>query len=315
MAFYLGLDAGGTNLAAGVVDQDGVLYSRETISSEAGRPIEEIVERMVCVSHEAVKRSGVPMTEIRSWGIGMPSCINAKTQRLVHANCFGWKDVPIYNYLLGKLPLTTIINNDANCAVLGELYAGAAKGYQNVILLTLGTGLGSGIIINGELFTGADGMGAEFGHTKVVPGGRQCTCGQHGCADVYCSATGIILEARELLPHFPNSLLASKDIFNAKDIFVGAKVLDSCCMQAVDHYITYLALVLSNIIPVFRPEIILLGGGVAGAGESLLAPLREKTLQITYGADVIGIPEIQCASLGNDAGIIGAAFLGRRDQL
>ena len=296
--YHLGLDVGGTNLAAAVIDNQYNILSRVSIPAGAGRSIEEITDDMATVSRMAVDNAGVSMNEIAGWGIGMPSCVNSHTNLLVHANCFGWHNVPIYDYLRGKLPLDVKIDNDANCAALGEALAGAAKGHSNVLMLTLGTGVGGGIILDGKIYAGADGMGAELGHSKLIFNGEQCTCGQKGCLEAYCSATALCRDAAR----------AGFD-GDARAIFNAAKAGDSVAVKLVDDYIAYLAAGLSTFITIFRPEMIIFGGGVAAAGARLFVPLREKMKECTFGAEEIGLPPVVPADLGNDAGLVGAAFL------
>ena len=312
MKYYLGLDVGGTNLAAGVVDENYHLLSRESIPAGAGRDIRHITADMVRVSEAAVHRAGLSISSLSSWGIGMPSYVNPQTGLLVHANCFGWKNTPIYDYLEPYLPLPVYIENDANCAALGEMLAGSAKGCKNAVLLTLGTGVGSGIILDGKLYSGADLMGAEFGHTKLVYGGRRCTCGQQGCIDAYCSATGLATLARERIDK--DSLmwkLCDHDLqkLDAQRIVQAVESGDRCAARVWEDYIGLLAAAVSNLTALFRPEVVILGGGVAKAGETLLAPLRVKVLETTFAGKEIGVPDIRLAERGNDAGIIGAAML------
>lgn len=296
--YHLGLDVGGTNLAAAVMDRQYNILSRASIPAGAGRSIEEITDDMAAVSALAVERSGVLMADIAGWGIGMPSCVNAKTNLLVHANCFGWHNVPIYDYLRGKLPLDVKIDNDANCAALGEALAGAARGHANALMLTLGTGVGGGIILDGKIYSGADGMGAELGHSKLVFDGEPCTCGQKGCMEAYCSATALKRDAAR----------AGLE-GDAKDVFDAAKAGNPVAVSLVDRYVAYLAAGISSFIAIFRPEVIIIGGGVAAAGDRLFVPLQEKLQECTFGAEEIGLPPVVPALLGNDAGLVGAAFL------
>ena len=197
--YYLGLDVGGTNMVAGVVDENHQIIAKESIPTQAGRTIEEITTDMAEVSKKAVLKAGLQMEDISSWGIGMPSYVNPKTNLLVHANCFGWKNVPIYDYLKKHISLPTYIANDANCATYGEVLAGSASQYTDAIMLTLGTGVGGGIIMGKRIYSGADNMGAELGHTKLVYNGERCTCGQKGCLEAYCSSTALIRIMKEAL--------------------------------------------------------------------------------------------------------------------
>lgn len=315
MRYDIGLDVGGTNLSAGVVDEEGRVISHAVLPAGASRSIEEITADMAKVSLMAVENAGLTLKDMDSWGIAMPSYVNPKTGLLVHANCFGWRNVPIYQYLDSRMDLPIFIENDANCAVLGEMAAGAAKNVQNVVMLTLGTGVGGGIILNGRIYSGADGLGAELGHTKLFFRGRRCTCGQLGCIDGYCSARGLAETAREMLTE--GTLLwdlCHHDIrkLEARMVTEAVQMGDQTAMGIWDLYLSQLAAAISNFIAIFRPEAVILGGGVAKAGDLLLQPLRQKVQECTFAAAEIGIPDIRLAKAGNDAGIIGAAMLKKQ---
>lgn len=315
MRYDIGLDVGGTNLSAGIVDEEGRVISHAVLPAGASRSIEEITADMAKVSLMAVENAGLTLKDMDSWGIAMPSYVNPKTGLLVHANCFGWRNVPIYQYLDSRMDLPIFIENDANCAVLGEMAAGAAKNVQNVVMLTLGTGVGGGIILNGRIYSGADGLGAELGHTKLFFRGRRCTCGQLGCIDGYCSARGLAETAREMLTE--GTLLwdlCHHDIrkLEARMVTEAVQMGDQTAMGIWDLYLSQLAAAISNFIAIFRPEAVILGGGVAKAGDLLLHPLRQKVQECTFAAAEIGIPDIRLAKAGNDAGIIGAAMLKKQ---
>lgn len=314
MKYYLGLDVGGTNLAAGVIDENYRVLAKASIPAGAGRDVEAITADMAKVSKMAVEKAGMKPSDFSSWGIGMPSYVNPKTELLVHANCFGWRNVPIYSYLEKLMPLPIFIENDANCAALGEALAGSAKGYSNVIMLTLGTGLGGGIILDKKIYAGADQMGAELGHTKLVYGGRQCTCGQFGCAECYCSASALVHQAKEALMQNKDSVimeLCGHDLtrIEGRTVFSALEQGDAVARKVLYQYVDYLSCALSTFVAIFRPEVIILGGGVANAGEALCEPLKERLKVNTFAGNEIGVPDIMVAAGGNDAGIIGAAML------
>ena len=312
--YYLGFDMGGTNLVAGVIDSEYNILAKESIPANAGRPIEEVTYDMAAISKEVVRKAGLTLDNMSSWGIGMPSCINPATNLLVNANNFGWKNVPIYDYLKKHISLPTYIANDANCAVYGEVLAGAAKDCTDAIMLTLGTGVGGGIVINKKIYAGHDTMGAELGHTKLVYNGVRCTCGQKGCLESYCSSTALIRQAKEAVEKEPDSLIMQmcghdKDKINGEIVFESSKKGDKVAMELVNDYIGHLAAGLSSFVCIFRPQVIILGGGIAHAGDYLIKPLNEQLHSNYFAADEIGIPKIIRAELGNDAGLIGAAFL------
>lgn len=328
MKYYLGLDVGGTNLAAGVVTDRYEIISRKSVPSGAGKSVEEIVQAMADVSRAALEAAGLTERDVDYWGIGMPSCVNPKTRLLVHANCFGWRNVPILDYLAKHTQLPILIENDGRCATYGEILAGAGKNYNNAMMLTLGTGVGGGVILDGKIYSGADRMGCELGHTKLVYNGWECTCGQRGCLDVYCSARGLLRIAAEEIeaswetaPEKPVSGNGKKtglwDICEGKpenltvrQIFDIWKEGDALAEKIVGRYVDYLVAGLSTFITIFRPEIIILGGGISNAGEAFLKRVNQKLEKGTFSGGEIGVPRVVRAELGNDAGIIGAAMLG-----
>ena len=309
---YLGLDVGGTNLAAGVVDKDGNVIAKTQVPVGDDKSIETVTKSMYQVSDAALKSANLSWNEIPYWGIGMPSTVNAATGLLVHANCFGWHNVPIYSFLERFTDCRIYVENDANCAALAEVRAGAAKGTENAILLTLGTGVGGGIILDGKLYPGARGLGAELGHTKIVKGGRRCTCGQQGCLEAYASATALVRRGEEMAGKHPDSALAhllSEEGLDGEKIFSAMERGDETADRLIVEYAKYLAAGISSFVSIFRPEKIILGGGISNAGEVLRGRVTKYLRTMTFGAEEIGIPEVVCARLGNYAGIIGAALL------
>lgn len=314
MRYYIGIDLGGTNIAAGVVDEDFRLLAKADVPTRAGRSADEIVCDMIKTAKEAAAMAGIPFTEFTSLGVGMPSYVNPKTHLLVHSNNLGWKNLPIYDYFEKYTNLPVYIENDANCAVLGETLAGAAGKCKNVIMLTLGTGVGGGIILDNKVYAGADMLGAELGHIKLVYDGVMCSCGQRGCLESYCSATALVRQAKEAAAKEPDSLLyqlcnGQFDKINGEMIFRAKREGDRLANELTAQYTDYLAAGISTFITIFRPEMIILGGGIAEAGELLFGPLNEKIRENTFAAAQIGVPLAVKAKLGNNAGIIGAAFL------
>ncbi len=317
MNYYLGIDLGGTNIVAGVVDEDYHILVKHREKTDAKKGFEEAVADIARVGKRAVELSGIPLADIKAVGLGTPSLINPNTQLLVNANNLGWRNVPLPAEMEKHFDIPIFIRNDADCAALGEALAGAAKEYDNVVMLTLGTGVGGGIIMNKQIFNGGDQMGAEIGHTKLVFGGVQCTCGQYGCLESYASATGLIRETKEAIAEHPESLLAKEygeriDEIDARTAFDVARLGDKTAIEVVDGYISYLAAGISTLVCLFRPQVIIIGGGVSNEGETLLRPLNEKLLPSTYAGAEIGVPKAIKASLGNDAGIIGAAMLAKQ---
>ncbi|MCL1928507.1 MAG: ROK family protein, partial [Treponema sp.] len=211
-----------------------------------------------------------------------------------------------------KKPL--FIMNDADCAALGEVFAGCAGEYKNALMITLGTGVGGGMIIDGKIFSGCDNMGTEMGHIKLVYEGVLCTCGQKGCFEAYGSATALIAQTKEVLRQNPSGKMnemcgGDLEKVDGKLAFDAARQGDSTAVQVMDQYISYVAAGLSSLIVAFRPEVIIIGGGIGGEGEFLLEPLNKRIRELTTAAEELGVPKAVAAKMGNDAGLIGAAML------
>lgn len=316
MKHYLGIDLGGTNIAVGITDENGSIDVKYSAKTNAAQPFEGLVRDIAETAKKAVENAGLQLSDISAVGLGTPSCINPRTNLLVNANNLNWQNVPLYDELKKYFDMPVFIQNDAACAALGEAVCGAAAEYDNAVMVTLGTGVGSGIIMNKRIFNGCDEMGAEIGHTKLVYDGLPCTCGQKGCFEAYASATALINQARNAAESDPQSImneLCGGDMskMNAKIPFDAAKAGDASAKTVIEKYIDYLAAGLSSAIALFRPQAIIIGGGVSAQGDYLIKPLKKKLYDCTFSAEQIDIPEIVTARLGNDAGIIGAAMLCR----
>lgn len=312
MQYRIGIDLGGTAIKVGIVDETyQVICSHQQPTVEG---FELVVADMAETARIAAEKAGLRLEDFPSVGVGSPSCINPYTGLLVFSNNTNWRNMPLKQELEKHIPVPVFIENDANCAVVGEMLAGAAKGYRHVLMLTLGTGVGGGLIINGRLFSGGDGMGAELGHTPLVAEGESCTCGIDGCLEAYASVTALIRQTEEAMSKNPESRMhahaAAHGGVSGRTAFDCARKGDAVAMRVVDQYCTYLAAGIGGFINIFRPEIVLLGGGLSGAGDTLLEPVRKKVEQFVFAHDIIGAPPIEKAALGNAAGTIGAAYLG-----
>ena len=311
MGYYMGIDLGGTNIKAGVVDDAFRIIGRAKAKTGIPRPAEEVMDAMAECAKAAAADAGVPWEQIRQVGIGVPGTANEETGVVEYANNLLFENVPMREYLQKRLHKEIDITNDANAAALGEVLAGAARGASNAVAVTLGTGVGGGIIIDGRLFTGFHYGGAELGHMGIVLGGRKCTCGRRGCLEAYASATGLIRSTKEAMEAFPDSLMWELARENGGNVsgrtaFLAAGRGDAAAQAVVNDYIQHLGYGLASII-----NILVIGGGVSNEGENLLRPLVECVRPQLY----IRTPEKQTrivlATLGNDAGLIGAAFLSR----
>lgn len=314
--YRLGIDLGGTNIVAGVVDEEFKIVAKASCKTAVPRPESEICDSMAEVALKAVEKAGITMDDVASIGIGVPGAVNPKTGVIEYsANLFfhNWEVVSMMEERLNK---KVTIENDANAAALGEYLAGSAKGAKNAVAITLGTGVGGGIIINGKIYSGSNYAGAELGHMVIVKDGKECACGRHGCWETYASATGLIaLTKKKILEEkleFSYMLkLCDGDInkVSGKTAFDAMKDGDPQAKAVVEEYISYLSTGLVNIINIFQPDVLCVGGGVSNQGEFLLAPVRAYVERERYTKHNNKQTVICQATLGNDAGIIGAAFL------
>lgn len=313
--YYIGIDLGGTNIAVGLVDEDGKIVRKDSVPTFREREYGDIFKDMAMLALKVIKDAGVDAEEVKSIGIGSPGTINSKEGIIVYANNLKFRNVPARAEIQKYINLPVLIDNDANVAALAESVAGAARGALYSVAVTLGTGVGGGIIIDGKVYSGFKSAGAELGHMIIMTDGEQCTCGRKGCWEAYASATAIIRQTIQAAKQNPGSLinvLVNGDMsrVDAKTAFDAARQGDETGKRVVEKYIGYIAEGLTNIMNVFSPEVVVIGGGVCKEGEYLLKPLREKVSVDVYCPDVIK-PDIRVAQMGNDAGIVGAAMLGK----
>ncbi len=309
MNYRVGVDIGGMSIKVGVVDENFNIIQKLSVKTPG--TFEESMKAAADAVYEVIKPLGIEITDLPCVGIGTPGSIY-ETGRLCFSNNTNWKDVPMREELEKYIPVPVYIGNDANCAIIGETVAGAAKGRKHVIMLTLGTGVGGGIIINGKVFAGGNGVGAELGHMVLVHDGYPCTCGINGCFESYGSATALMRQTKEAIEAHPESAMTKwaeeNGEVNGKTAFECALAGDKVAMEVVDNYACYLANGIGSLVNIFRPEIVLMGGGVSNAGDFLLDKIRENMPKYTFAYDVTGYPPIELATLGNDAGIIGASY-------
>ena len=314
--YRLGIDLGGTNIVAGVVDENYNIVAKAECKTNVPRPESEVCDSMAEVAKEAVKKAKLKMDDIVSIGIGVPGAVNPVTGIIEYsANLFfhNWNIVEMMEERLGT---KVIIENDANAAAYGEFLAGSAKGTKNAIAITIGTGVGAGIIIDGKIYSGSNYAGAEMGHMVIVKDGKECACGRKGCWEAYASASGLISLTKEAIlrekPDYSYMLsLCDGDIanVNGRTAFDAMRAGDASGKAVIDEYLSYLACGLINAINIFQPDVLCIGGGVSNEGETLLAPLRSIIEAERYTKHNPKQTVICKASLGNDAGIIGSAFL------
>ena len=318
--YYIGVDLGGTNIAAGIVNSEFQIVKKGSVPTNvAGRTAEEIIKDMGALCDSLVKDAGLTFDDIEYVGIASPGAIDPVRGVVNYANNLPFSRFPIAYTLKKFIPVKKVlVENDANAAAKGEAVAGAAKGVGDVVMITLGTGVGGGIIIDHKVYSGFNYAGAELGHIVIEYNGRQCSCGRKGCWEAYSSATGLINMAKEKLaeceakgiPTLMTDFVKEEGKVSGKTAFAAMKKGDAPAKEVVDMYIGYLGCGLSNIINIFQPEILVIGGGICNEKHYLTDPLEQIIKEETYGNEAIKPTTLKIAELGNDAGIIGAAVLG-----
>lgn len=297
--YRIGIDLGGTNTVAGLVDESGQIIDRESVKTNLPTELDRIVRDMTGLCRTLMARNGLEKGNIRSVGVGVPCTADPKSGWMQDADHLGFPGGPLVAPLEEALGLPVHIGNDADAAALGEFRGGGYEG-GSFVLVTLGTGIGGGIILGGRLYTSVNNAAGELGHMTIRMDGQRCCCGRKGCFEAYGSATALIRQA---------CAATGETISEAKTVFDRAAAGDPVYISVLDTYTTYLAEGLANIINIFGPDYLCIGGGVSAAGDALLQPVRAKTYERVFAKNAKKNTQIILAQLGNDAGIIGAAFL------
>ena len=308
----IGIDIGGTSIKGAAVDSNGRVYERFSMPFIKGEPGEVTIHKLAEIVKEYITAHGLE-GKIAGIGLGSPGTLDVKNGIVNYANNLGWNELPVAKIMQEVLPYPVRLTNDANAASLGEAKYGAGKSYETIIMLTLGTGVGGGIIINGRLFEGNEGKGGELGHTVVVVDGEQCSCGRKGCLEAYASATALIRETKKSMRLNKRSLMwkISPDIelVDGKVPFEAAKKGDKAANDVLDNYVKYLGEGILNYCNIFRPNVIVLSGGIANAGPFLFDKLNAYVKDRNYGYKSTPEVKVVPAELGYDSGKIGAAAL------
>ncbi|MCH5207078.1 MAG: ROK family protein [Oscillospiraceae bacterium] len=312
--YNIGIDLGGTNIKVGLVDENYNIIAKATAKTDLPRPAEEICKSIVELVWKALNEARVTIGEVKSIGIGTPGVANRNSGIVLYSCNLDFNNTDLRSLIKTQLDKPIYVENDANAAAFGEVLAGAGKGCKDVVVVTLGTGVGGGIIIGGKIYTGFNFCGAELGHTVIEYGGRQCSCGRKGCFEAYSSATALINMTKEAMEAHKDSKMweiANGELSNVdgKTAFDGMRADDPAAKDVVNMYIEYLGCGLTNIINTFQPEVLLIGGGICKEGENLTRPLAEIIKRESYCIDPEKSTKLDICKLGNDAGIIGAAFL------
>lgn len=311
---YVGVDLGGTNIAVGLVDENSILKYHKSTPTRAERGSKEVIKDIIKLINETIRDYGINKETVKAIGIGVPGIAEPNSGEVIYCVNLGWNNVPLKQDLEKELNIPVFVDNDATVAGLAEYKIGTMRNCESGVFITLGTGVGGGIVINGKVRSGFNGVGSEIGHMIVGENFYPCNCGRNGCLETFTSSTALINYTRKLIGEGNETSIVKKikgslEEINGRIIFEAAKEGDYVANQAVDRLVKYLAIGITNIINIIDPEIIALGGGLSGAGDFLLAKVQEEVERVRY-MKMIPIGKIVLATLRNEAGIIGAAALG-----
>lgn len=314
MGLTIGIDLGGTKIAGGVVDDDGVILHRARRETPA-RDAEAVEAEIVKLVRDLAEGQ-----DIKGVGIGAAGLVDEKRSRVLMAPNLGWTDEPLRLSVEREIDFPVVVENDANAAAWGEYRYGAGRGCDNLVCVTVGTGIGGGLVLGGRLYRGAHGLAAEFGHVCVEPGGRLCGCGHRGCWEQYASGNALVRTARELAAERRDEaeiLLSlgsgTPEGVEGPDVTAAATEGDPVALEAFDQLAKWLGLGLAGVIEIMDPGRVLIGGGVSEAGDLLLKPTKRVYSESVAGRGHRPVTDIRLAALGNDAGLVGAADLARQD--
>lgn len=312
--YYIGVDLGGTNIAAGVVDENGKILSQGSTPTLNERHYSEIVKDMAELCRKVAQDAGLGLKDIKAVGIGSPGSIDNANGVVAYSNNINMDHTPIAEELQKYIDLPVNVENDANAAAFGE-YVVNGGGADDFVFITLGTGVGGGVIINKKIYRGFNGVGGELGHVTLVHGGEPCTCGNKGCWEAYASVTALIRQTKAAMEKNPDSLMfkiaEDEGKVSGKTAFAAAKQGDAAAQAVVDKYIEYVADGIVGMINIFQPEKLVIGGGISKEGDYLLKPIIDYVNKYQYNR-YMKKTEISIAKLFNEAGIIGAALAARQ---
>lgn len=323
MKYSIGIDLGGTDIKAGLLATDGTISCRSVVSTRVNEGADAIAARIAQMIRKVIETANTEQHQVEQnkcniigIGLGAPGLIYADSG-IIHfsPNFPGWNDIPLLEYVedqLGDLSIPLYIDNDVNVMVLGELHHGAGVGYQNVVGLTLGTGVGGGVVIDRNVYHGSWNTAGELGHTVVEPNGRKCGCGNQGCLEAYAGAKHIVQRTKQQIANGRKTCL-NAGALTPKLIAEAATNGDELALDVFSETGRYIGVALTSIAHILNPQIAIIGGGIAAAGETLLFQhIREEFTKRTM--DIPGEMEIVPAKLGNDAGLVGAAMLAFTKQ-
>lgn len=313
MKYYLGVDIGGMTVKAGLVDADGNILYKDVCETKPERKNEEVIKDIYLLCERLLRSHGLTFDDIEGVGMGIPGTVNSGKGIVTYAGNLNFRKVNVIKEFAKYCKVPARLGNDANCAALGETRFGSGKGKKNSILITLGTGIGTGFILDGKIFEGNRGEGAEGGHIRIKFGGEKCTCGERGCWEAYASALGLMRETKKYMDKYPDSLMhelyKKYGEINGKVPFEAYAAGDKAAEKVIKNYVKYIAVGLINLVNIFRPDVVMIGGGVSNAGDFFVRMVEKLVRRHSFGGSNNVVPPVKRAELGNDAGIIGAACL------
>lgn len=309
--YYVGIDLGGTFIKGGIVDGNGDILALDKVPTESEKGSEKVAENISTLALSLLEKAKIAKADVVGLGMGVPGMIDSKNGVVTYSGNLKFKEFHIAESVSKRTGLAVKIGNDANVAALGEVKFGAAKGCENMVMITLGTGVGGGVVAEGKMLEGNRSAGAELGHTVIVRGGEQCSCGRKGCFEAYSSATALIRDTKRAMEAHKDSKMwetYTLETVNGKTAF-DYKDSDPYAKEVVQNYVENLAVGLTNLANIFRPEVILLGGGVCAQGDNLIKPVQAILDAELYGGDMGPAVPVKIAQLENSAGVLGAVAL------
>ena len=323
--FIIGVDLGGTNIVAGAMTVDGTRHLNiRSIPTNASLGDEGVADRMATLVEgvilDTMRETGVQRSDFVGVGVGAPGPLDREKGIVLVAPNLGWQNFPLRDRMHDRLALPTTLDNDANCATFGEWWQGAARGGRNVVGLTIGTGIGGGLILNGVLYHGASDMAGEIGHTTIDLNGRHCKCGNYGCLEAYASASAIATRAREVLVReegesvIPAMVQGRFEDITAQTVYDAAKAGDAVANEIVRDTARYLGAGVANLLNIFNPDTVVIAGGVTAAGDALFVPLRAEVRRRAFGPAVRAV-KIVPGTLPGSAGVVGAVASFKQQYL
>ena len=314
---YAGVDVGGMSIKCCLATEDGKILVKDSFVTKEGITCAEMAEQTSLFLKDLAKRINLSESEIASVGMGTPGTVDGKKGVIVYSNNIKLEHAPIVKEMKKYLSCPIYVENDANVAALGEMLFGAAKGLNDVVMITLGTGVGTGFIVNGKMITGKGGSGAEGGHSVIRIGGEKCSCGNRGCYEAYASASALLRQTEQMVARRPDSLLARMWQEKGRSGIVpfdAAKAGDPAGVAVIRKYVNYVAAGLQGMVNIFRPDVVLIGGGISNQGDYFIKRVSRRLNRIVFGAGINPRVKVKAAALKNDAGLLGAVALAIRGE-